>query len=397
MKKTKILIMINSLGLGGAEKSLISLLDLLNYDKYEVDLQLINKGGMFENLLPKEVNILPTLDYINFCKLSLIDQLKSFRINYFLTRLKTSHIIRKNNKTGHYLHDAQAYWRGCGDIFNIFPKEYDVAIAWGQGNPTHYIATKVKAKIKYAWINANYELAGHNKDFDQKYYDEYNKIICVSNELKLIFQEVFPQYKDKLKVILDIKNPNLILSMSREKVQLPKLARVKLVTVGRYTLPKNYTLAIEAALELKKRGLDFVWYAIGEGIERQNLEQKIIEYKLEEQFILLGAKKNPYPYIKAADIYVQTSSSEGYCLALAEARILNKLCVTTNFDVVYEQMIQRKNGLVVEMKPSAVADGILEMLENEELRINIIEYLKHEKKGNVDEIKKIELLLENKV
>lgn len=396
MKKTKILIMINSLGLGGAEKSLISLLDLLDYEKYEVDLQLINKGGMFENLLPREVNILPTLDYINFCKLSLIDQLKSFHINYFLTRLKTSHIIRKNNKAGHYLHDAQAYWRGCGDIFNIFPKEYDVAIAWGQGNPTHYIATKVKAKSKYAWVNANYELAGHNKDFDKKYYDEYDKIICVSNELKLIFQEVFPQYKNKLKVILDIKNPNLILNMSKERVQLPKLASVKLVTVGRYTKQKNYDLAIETAVELKNRGLDFVWYAVGEGTERIHLEEKIKESNLKEEFILLGAKSNPYPYINAADIYVQTSSFEGYCLALAEARMLNKPCVTTNFDVVYEQMIQRENGLVVEMTPKAVADGILEMLENEQLRNHIICYLENEKKGNIEEIKVFEELVDNK-
>lgn len=349
---------------------------------------------MFEPLLPKEVHVLPELDYIDFSKKSRIDQLLSFNFKFLSARVKTALSLRKNNKKDHELHDAQAYWRGCKNAFEKHPNTYDVAIAWGQGTPTHYVAAKVQALRKYAWVNANYELAGHNKKFDKEYYEVYDKIICVSNELARLFGNVFPEYVDKLNVILDIKNPDLILNMAQEPVKLPKLAQVIIVTAGRYTPEKNYLLALETAVELKRRGLDFVWYAIGEGSERPQLEQKIKEYGMEEKFILLGAKSNPYPYMKAADIYVQTSRFEGYCLTLAEARMLNKLCVTTNFDVVYEQMIRGENGLVVEMTPSDVADGIMELLENEKLRNHILNYLHHEKKGNIEEIKKVEMLLE---
>lgn len=397
MKKLKILFMINSLEIGGAEKSLLSLLSLLNYEKYDVDLQMINFGGIFEKLLPKNVNVLPGLDYAEFCKKSTTKQVKSMNFKFLFARIKTFISLNKNNKNGHKLHDAQAYWKGCKNAFNIHPNTYDVAIAWGQGTPTHYIATKVRARKKYSWINANYELAGHNKDFDRKYYAIFDKNICVSNELALLFRNVFPEYAEKIDVILDIKNPDLIMNMAEEPIKLPISAAITIVTVGRYTKPKNYILALETAVELRKRGFDFVWYAIGEGEDRIYLEQKISEYNMEKQFVLLGAKQNPYPYMKAADIYVQTSLFEGYCLTLAEARMLNRPCVSTNFDVVYEQIIPRENGLVVEMTPTAVADGIVELIENHDLRNHIIDYLKHEKKGNVEEIDKVEALIDGKI
>ena len=107
----------------------------------------------------------------------------------------------------------------------------------------------------------------------------------------------------------------------------------------------------------------------------------------------MGAKANPYPYMKAADIYVQTSKFEGYCLTLAEARMLNVPCVTTNFDVVYAQMIDGDNGLVVEMSAEAVVDGIIRLTTDQELYQHIKGYQIQEKKGNVEEIEKFYDLL----
>ena len=148
-------------------------------------------------------------------------------------------------------------------------------------------------------------------------------------------------------------------------------------------------MAIDACKILVDKGYDVHWFAVGEGPERVNLEEQIKDRKLEEIFILLGAQSNPYKYMKAADVYVQTSRSEGFCLTLAEARILNKPCVTTNFECVYNQMIQEKNGLVVEMNAQAIAAGIERMINDDELRNSIVEYLKTEKKGNAEEIEKV--------
>lgn len=98
--------------------------------------------------------------------------------------------------------------------------------------------------------------------------------------------------------------------------------------------------------------------------------------------------------MKAADIYVQTSKFEGYCLTLAEARMLNIPCVTTNFDVVYAQMIDGDNGLVVEMNAEAVADGIIRLATDQELYQHIKRFQEREKKGNVEEIEKFYALVE---
>ena len=90
---------------------------------------------------------------------------------------------------------------------------------------------------------------------------------------------------------------------------------------------------------------------------------------------MLGVKANPYPYIKNSDIYVQTSKYEGFGLAIAEARMLNIPVVTTRFDAVYNQMIDEKNGLVVDMNADAVCDGILRLINDTELRERIVQYL----------------------
>lgn len=138
---------------------------------------------------------------------------------------------------------------------------------------------------------------------------------------------------------------------------MPSLHGTVITTVGRLVTQKGYDIAIEAAHILKEQGADFTWMVCGEGPERKMLEEKIGQYGLQKDFILLGVQANPYPYMKAGDIYVQTSRFEGYCLTLTEARILNRPCVATNFDVVYDQMVQGENGLVVEMTPEARSGG----------------------------------------
>ena len=134
---------------------------------------------------------------------------------------------------------------------------------------------------------------------------------------------------------------------------------------------------------------------LGDG-NRVPIEKDIADYDLDGHFTLLGAKENPYPYMKAADIYVQTSRFEGYCLTLAEARMLDIPCVTTNFDVVYAQMVDGENGLVVDMTAEAVAEGIVRLATDSELYQHIQRYLTNEKKGNVEEIEKFYRLVEEK-
>lgn len=386
MKKS-ILFVINSMGCGGAEKSLLVLLSLLDYSKYDVTLQMFRRGGMFEKLLPPEVHVRKELDYTAFCSQSMAKQMLSFDFRRIAARVRTSLFLRSNAKKGYPLHDAQAYWKYSAAAYDPLPERYDVAIAWGQGTPTHFVAEKVRAQKKFAWVNADYENVGHNKDFDRRYYAAFTEIICVSNRLCLTLQKVFPEYAAKMTTIYDINNPATIFAMANQPCSLTNEGNLTLVTVGRLVPQKGYDIAAKAAWLLKKRGVRFRWYVVGGG-DSEPIEKDIAQYGIRDCFTLLGARANPYPYMKAADIYVQTSKFEGYCLTLAEARMLNIPCVTTNFDVVYAQMIDGDNGLVVEMSAEAVADGIIRLATDQELYQHIKRFQEQEKKGNVEEIEK---------
>ena len=389
MEKKKILFIVNSLGLGGAEKSLVSLLPLFDYSKYDVDLLLFREGGMFRELVDKHVNVLPLPNYIVFSNQPLVKELLSFNLRYINTRFKLAKALRDNAKLSDKKHDAEVYWQCCKDAFENLYGEYDLAIGWGQGVPVKYVANKVTANKKAVWINADYEAVGHKREDDLENFSKVDYIVSVSDKQTENMKSVFPEYSNKCVTVYDVNNADLIQQMADKEDVLSDFDGIKIVTVGRYNQVKGYDLAIDACKILVDKGYNIRWYAVGEGPFRNDMEKQIDNLKLKDNFILLGAKANPYPYVKAADVYVQTSRFEGFCLSLAEARILNKPCVTTEFECVYNQMIQEKNGLVVDMNAQAVADGVERMINDDEFRNSVIEYLKTEKKGNTEEIEKV--------
>lgn len=144
----KILFMINSMGVGGAEKSLSSLLNLFDYQRYDVYLQMINRGGTFEKLLPPQVKILPSIPYFQFCGLPLVKQLTAGNARFLKARLTVSGQLRRNDRAGKPLHATQVLWNGARNAFDLLPGVYDVAIAWGQGTPTHFVAEKLTLRRK---------------------------------------------------------------------------------------------------------------------------------------------------------------------------------------------------------------------------------------------------------
>jgi glycosyltransferase involved in cell wall biosynthesis len=394
--KKKILFVIDSLHCAGAEKSLTTLLSLIDYRIYAVDLQLFAYGGLFEKLVPKEVNVLSPLVYTEFTKLTLkralINSIKTLNFKMLLARLKYSigiRIKKPGNKA-----KARIFWRSVSNVIENNPKDYDIAISYAQGVPTFYVAEKIKAQKKFAWVNVSYVLDKKESKFQKKFYDIYNKIVAVSDTTKEIFLESLPAYSNKIEVIYDINNPSFITKMADiEEGFKDDFVGIRLLTIGRLDYQKGYDIALESCRKLKEKGIKFKWYALGVGSLKEEVQSYINENNLTEHFILLGIKSNPYPFIKNCDIYVQTSKFEGFGIAIAEARMLNKPVVTTRFDAVYSQMVDGKNGIVVDMNSDAVCEGILSLINNVGLRSNIIEYLKSEKKGNIEEIDKFYKLI----
>ncbi len=385
--KKKMLICIESLIAAGAEKSLVNFLSVLDYSRFDVELQLFSYGGEFQRYIPKEVKLLRPFEYTTFLTKSCIRQVFSFEFKMLKARLLYSLAIRKG-ETSHQ-DKARLYWKYVAPCLPITQKEYDIAIGYAQGLPTFYIVDKVKAKDKWVWVNVGYDLTGINRSFQKHFYEKVNHIVTVSNSAYNIFSHVLPEYKDKMLIIWDMMDGKLINKLAKEFNADVYSSDPVFLTIARLNKPqKGYDISLEACKILRDRGLSFKWYAIGRGTYREEMEKYIHDNQLEDYFILLGTMPNPYPYIKAATIYVQTSRHEGYGLSIAEARILNTPVVTTEFDAVYNQMVQEKNGLVVPQDAIAVANAVERLLKDKDLYNSIVSYLKQEKKGNIEEIEK---------
>lgn len=365
--KKRVLFLIDSLTCGGAEKSLISLLPLLDYSQIDVDLLMFKRGGVFEKYVPQQVRVISHRLYGS----GFVD-----RLSQRLHQMCFSWNLRFGKKR----HGAETHWRAMHQAVMPLERQYDVAIAYQQGMPTFFLATKVNAAKKVAWINADVLAAGYDMDYCKQFYDKMDAVVAVSQKLFDLLSARASWMQDKLHCVYDIINPEVVRTLAQEQVtdMNPVGDALSIVTVGRLTKPKNHLLALDAAHILKENGLDFVWYFVGEGEMRTAIEQRIADLGLAENVILLGLKENPYPYMAKADVYVQTSAFEGFGMTIAEAKMLHRPVVSTNFDVIHDQIVDHQNGLIADMTPQNVAEKILELIADEELRGSISKSLANE-------------------
>lgn len=385
--KTKLLFVIESLICGGAEKSLITLLNLLDYEKYDVSLQLFTYSGEFMKYIPQEVKLLPLLESTKRGQENIGQKLCRGHFKELLAQLRFSFHIRKRSCINN--NDIfRWYWNDWGNKISPLTENYDVAIAYGQRLPTFYVAYKVNAKRKLAWINIIPQWSKQNAAFLAPAYEHFDKVVCVSAASQKASCEQLHIPEEKTKIVTDIVDPDMIVRMADEVPEYNlDLSRPMILTVARLDYAcKGYDISLEAAKILRDRGVDFVWYALGKGNCHDEMKAYISENHLEDYFIMLGSTPNPYPYFKRCTIYAQTSRYEGYGISIAEARLLNRPVVCTEFGSVWKQMINGKNGIVVPIDAKAVADSIQQLLYDSHLYNHIQEFQQSEKKGNVEEI-----------
>ena len=182
--------------------------------------------------------------------------------------------------------------------------------------------------------------------------------------------------------------------MAEEPSPYPEDSSKRILTVGRLVEAKGYDLMLDAAEVLSRNRLNYTWYIVGEGTERKRIVQEIKNRGLQNEIRLLGEQDNPYKYIKNCSIYVQTSKNEGFCLTLAEAKILNKAIVTTNFPAAIGQIEDEKTGLISDMNGEAIASSILRLLNDEKLCSTLQKNLTLTRKGNREEINNLYRLME---
>lgn len=367
----KILFIIESLNCGGAEKSLVSLLPLLDHTKYDIYLWIMYPGGIFEKLLPDNIH---RIQYNVFRKKTIIDILV-----YWFCRLLYSCTIRLNALLGIKRHNAEVLWKCMQSCYQKHIDDFDIAVAYQQGIPTYLLQNHINARKKICWINADIFSVGYDPAFNYLKYKDCDYMIPVSAILKEKLSSKWPDLSSKMRTIYDIINPEVVHKLSQKEVSDGFSSNVPtLLTVGRLVKPKGYDLLLDAALILKKKNIHFKWYIIGEGSERGFIESNISKKELQNHVFLLGLKNNPYPYMKLSDVYVQTSKYEGFGMTVAEAKILHKPIVSTNYSVIHNILKNKINGLIVDMNGEAIADGIQLLLYSESLKNCLIRNLQNE-------------------
>lgn len=372
--RKKLLFVINNLHCGGAENSLISLLQQLDYAKLEVDLLLFQKEGFFLKNVPQEVRVLGPIEefkYFNgsFAK-AMINAFFRLRFDIILTKFKFLALKKIQNPAER----EQRFWYYLKICLPKLKGNYDVAIGFLEKSPNYYIVDKVDARKKMGFIRTDYEAMGMIQAIDEPYFEKLDFILANSSNAENSLKKLFPQFIPKIKTIENFFSPETLHAMADEQISIQK-SELTLVSVGRLHPAKGYDMAIEACKIIKEKGIDIRWYVIGEGGERPELERLIQLHGVQNQFILLGLKENPHPYIKLADLYVQTSRFEGKSRAIEEAKIHQKPILITYYPSANDQIQHLQNGFIVEMNAVAVAEGILNLHQDNELKIKLISNL----------------------
>ncbi len=384
----KILFVIRSLEFGGAEKSLVNLLHELPAEQYEIDLLLFKKKGAFLAQLPPNVRLLETPKALE----SLFAPLKHAGRYGFIKLIGTAcgKLAGKTRK------ERMAFrWRHFyKKVIPILPAQYDVALAYVGTEVLYYVADCVRAAKKYVWIHNDYRTAAYSKKDDIRYFERMDGIVSVSQDCVNALREEFPQFRDKIHLIENITSSAAVRRMAEQYIPTEYGRGCNIVSVGRLSRQKGFDMAVEAAASLKKQGVVFCWYVIGEGDQKEKLAQMIHQYAVEDCFQLIGTRDNPYPYIKNCTFLAQPSRFEGKSVVLDEAKILEVPILATAYPTVADQIRDGVEGLVTDMTPEGIARGVMQMVSNPQLCDRFRENLAAREYGNQAEVLKYMNLLD---
>ena len=263
-----------------------------------------------------------------------------------------------------------SYWlRLCAELKWLYPlyiqDDYDIEVAYLECGPTKILAGSTNKKaLKLAWVPcdlATKEGMAKQADKLKQHYAAYDKVVCVSENVRDSFMQMFGATPDA--VVLHNVNDEAEITSKAAAMDIPRRSKAELVAIGRLAAQKGFDRLIEAC-ELLKQDQDFHLRILGEGPERQRLEAQIRDAGLQNHIELLGHQKNPYPYLKAADLLVCSSRYEGLSTVVTEALILGKPVVTTPCTGMTELLGDSEYGLITADSVEGLYQGLKQMLDD---------------------------------
>ncbi|WP_314922157.1 glycosyltransferase [Prevotella pallens] len=389
--KKKVLFIIGSLQSGGVSKSMVSLLNAWDTEKYETSLLLCCKDGdIFSEYLPKNIQLIynPVIEHVmgGFSSLKWL-----LAHGYFLLclgvllRLILSRISRPLA--------SELIARMMPVVSNV---HYDLIVDYGGQQLLYYMVNKLSATKKVSFFHSDYSKWSFYYNADKKYYPLVDHIFTISQICVDSLKHFFPNCADRVSIMENISSPTVIRQQSLESIgefkkqidQMKANGNTILCTIGHICRGKGFDFAIEASDILKRDGINFKWIFIGKVLE-EDLLKLIADKELDDNILLVGIQSNPYPYIGLSDIVVHPSRFEGKSIALDEAKILCKPIVVTNFSTVGDQFENGRNGTICEMSGKAVANAIIELINNPNLQDSYRMYLESHIVDNSSEVNKL--------
>lgn len=378
MKKS-ILVFSHAMEIGGAERALLGLLESIDYTRYEVDLFLMRHSGELMQYIPAQVNLLPEVPQYAALAVPIGEVLRKRQFGVacgrFIGKEKAKKRIRKlklpadNGVQLEYSHKYTRKW-----MPRVSEETYDLAISFL--TPHYFVAEKVNAKSKAAWIHTDYMAVHVDIESELEMWGRYDYIISISETVTESFLKVFPSLRDKIRLIHNILPQKSILKQADEftvQNEMPEDGSIRLLSIGRFCRAKNYDNVPDICRRLLDAGVSVTWYIIGYGGSEKLIRDKIAEAGMQEHVVILGKKNNPYPYIKACDVYVQPSRYEGNSVTVHEAQMLGKPVIITKYPTSSKQLMDGVDGVIVPMENRPCADRIAQILRDKELLIRLKE------------------------
>ena len=373
-----LLFTIHYLELGGAERSLIGLLRTLEYSKVSVDLFVYSHRGELMGEIPPEVNLLPEIPEYAQIERPMKDVLKDRYWRLVLARLNAKRRFAKYQKKNHPKDGGAIFGYVAKNVTPLLPdinpdKEYDLAVSFLA--PHDIVLEKVRAKKKACWVHTDYSIVDIDENLELPVWSQYDHIAAVSDDVAKAFIKRFPSLREKVVTVPNIIDPQNIREQAEAldvKEEMPREEGVaNLLSVGRFTEAKNFDNVPDICRRILEAGVPVRWFLIGFGGDELLIRRRIVESGMEKHVIILGAKKNPFPYMRACDLYVQPSRYEGCPVTIREAQALGKPVIATAFPTVKSAIQDSVNGIIVPMDNDGCARSIVSIIQDAGLQNHV--------------------------
>lgn len=400
--KPRILILMHYLEIGGAESALIGMVRTLDPERVDVDLFLYDRRGELMADIPEWVNVLPPIGAYTMLERPMKEVLMSGYCRLVWRRWvgkRKAAIAFK--RSGSSLENYSYFFYAISETNKILPSinshvEYDLAISFL--TPHHFVLDKVNAKKKIGWIHTDYTKVWVDVKEEWKMWSRLDNIVSISGDVTRTFCQMFPGAKERIMEIENILSPSYIKERS-EHVRRDEILRELdakgskiFLTIGRFCHPKKMEEIPDILKSLRAKGHDARWYIIGFGDDTL-IQKSIARTEMGEYVKILGKKTNPYPYIRACDVYLQPSRYEGKSIVVREAQILGKPVIISNYPTATSQVRNGVDGYIVPMPIQECAEAIDVLLSDEGALTKVAEYNRSHDFGNESEVEKIYSLL----